>query len=77
MGGVVPILPLISRVGNLASIAKLVNDVKISKGQLAETAMHNKYIEAIAARGKGFRLRPWGYGLKKQKKNSKRYPSAP
>ena len=78
MGGVVPMLPLIAGVGALASIAKLVNDVKTSKGQLAETARHNKYIEAIAARGKGFRLRPWGYGLKnKKKKNSKRYPSAP
>ena len=45
--------------------------------QLAEMARHNKYIEAIATRGKGFRLRPWGYGLKKQKKKLEALPKRP
>ena len=63
IGGAVPLIPLFAGIGALASVAKVVTDVKTANGQLAENARHNKYMEAITA-GKGFRLRPWGYGLK-------------
>ena len=77
IGGAVPLIPLFAGLGALASVAKVVNDVNSAKGQLAETARHNKYMEGIAA-GKGFRLQPWGYGMQfaktKRKATKKKKP---
>ena len=69
-GGVLPLVPLFASVGALASgaatVARAINQAKSNKRQLDESVRHNKHMEALAMgkAGKGFRLRPWGYGLR-------------
>ena len=68
MGGALPLIPLFSSVsalaGGAATIARAINQARSNKRQLEENVRHNKHMEAISMDGKGFRMRPWGYGFR-------------
>jgi hypothetical protein len=65
----VPIFAGLCAAGEIASgaaaVAKAVNDAKSARKTLEEQKRHNKKIEAIALKGKGFYLKPYkkGYGI--------------
>lgn len=71
IGGILPLLPVLTALGALggiasggSAIAKVLNDIRNGKEQLAEASRHNRYMESIAM-GKGLFLKPYkrGYGL--------------
>lgn len=73
IGGFLPLLlPILGALGALgggaAGIAKAVNDIKVSKGQLEELHRHNKVMEGLS-QGKGLYIKPYksGKGLSKGK----------
>ena len=70
-GGVLPLVPILTALGALggiasggSAVAKVLNDIKNGREQLAEATRHNRYMESIAM-GKGLYLKPYkqGYGL--------------
>lgn len=68
-GGILPLIPIfagLSALGSIAggasAIAKVVNDAKSAKEQLAEAQRHNKSMESIAM-GKGLYLKPYKTGM--------------
>ena len=76
IGGAVPLIPLFAGLDASASVAKIGNCVNSAKGQLTETARHNKYMEEIAA-GNVFHLHSWGYGMQftgAKRKSTKKKP---
>ena len=59
IGGILPLIPILTALGALggvasggSAIAKVLNDIKTGKEQLAEASRHNRYMESIAM-GKG------------------------